>query len=775
MRNDIVKLLPHNEMLYNDICKHIDVGEKSIFYSEATGLGKSYIFMRLVQDYFVGKRILYIVPRIAIWDNLTHYREFSQLEATIDMKTFAAFNNYFTDDKLYEMYDVVFVDECHHMLSDVQGINVAIFLEDMVNNDKITFGMTATPKHNGVFVDDMYFKVSCYGYDVFEAISKGILPKIDVAIADIDFNSIPDDLRKKYSITGTKSILEQIIEERSDITHWLTYFGRVEDLIESESEISKLFPDFKILKLYRGTGDKASEIIDEFENYEGKVMLMSVSMLLEGMHLSNVEGILLYRNVGRTNTYFQIYGRLCKLGASHSPLLLDVTNSILNLSDVNRFKSPKHRKTGVKYSRRDLFDVTSKTYRYIELRDEMNPFIVKEYRGVRWTTLGSLDRALGKPHGVASGYINHKLGRTAESYIDYVLRGSTYEEYINNMFRGINRITILGKEYKYTSFPDLSKQIGRDGEAGYLREHNIDSYVKLIEWEHDHGFVIGGEYKNVNITSILTVSKYMNINRMTIRTFIDTEDISVQECIDMYQDNMCYKGIHLVNGLRELSVKIGKPIRTLYHMYRKVRSIKSVIDYFIPEERVYRGIVIKDNSTISDIARQLDVNPCNIMSYMSKPSRTIEDAIDYYLDGKVLKKSGKKVPVKRHDSYLPDEFNMIDEMYKLKKSWKDITCAVNKLECNVSRGTTRSENSTRTYYQKRLKSEREDYKPNVVYNKLSDEELEIMKIMRDEGRKWKEIASELNKLKCNVDNGIVRDDIHLAAAYTDRMRRKGHL
>ena len=71
-----IKLLPHNQKLFDEIMELINNGEHSIFYSEATGLGKSFIFMSLVNELFLGKKVLYIVPKIAIWDNMNEYKEF---------------------------------------------------------------------------------------------------------------------------------------------------------------------------------------------------------------------------------------------------------------------------------------------------------------------------------------------------------------------------------------------------------------------------------------------------------------------------------------------------------------------------------------------------------------------------------------------------------------------------------------------------------------------------------------------------------------------------
>ena len=79
-------------MLYEKIIAEVYKGEHSIFFSEGTGLGKSFVFMKLVKDFFEDARVLYIVPKIAIWDNITHYKEFECIADRVTMVTFAAFN-----------------------------------------------------------------------------------------------------------------------------------------------------------------------------------------------------------------------------------------------------------------------------------------------------------------------------------------------------------------------------------------------------------------------------------------------------------------------------------------------------------------------------------------------------------------------------------------------------------------------------------------------------------------------------------------------------------
>lgn len=373
-----IKLLPHNQDLYNKIVEQVEKGEKSIFYSQATGLGKSFIFMKLVEDYFQEKKIMYIVPKIAIWENIIRYPEFKTLNAKIDMFTYQSFNTYNTD--LVDKYDVVFIDECHHMLSDIQGNNIITYCSDMNREGKYTFGFTATPYYQDKYVDEECFDVSCYGYDVYEAIDNGLLPKIKLALADINLDEVPWDLKVQYSITGTKSLLDKIIQEHTEIHRWIAYFRNKKELETRAHELSLLFPNYKILKTYVGN-ENDDLVIDEFNNYTGNVILLSVNKLLEGVHLKNVQGVLLYRNVTEFSTYMQMYGRLCDVNAKITPLFLDVSNALLSFRGISETKSSRYHGVRKIYKKKDLFDINATDYWTVELyefMEKMNSFYWSE-------------------------------------------------------------------------------------------------------------------------------------------------------------------------------------------------------------------------------------------------------------------------------------------------------------------------------------------------------------------------------------------------------------
>jgi len=628
-----IELLPHNQKLYNQIVEQMNNGEHSIFYSEGTGLGKSYVFMKLVEEQFKGQSILYIVPKIAIWDNLKHYKEFEEMETVVGFTTFAAFNTYPNDNILCENYDVVFIDECHHMLSDIQGKNVKQFHDDLIAAGKYVFGMTATPEIDGVFVDEECFDVSCYGLDMYEAIEQGLMPKMDIAIGIKEDLDIPSNLREKYSITGTQTLLDKVLSDYQRVTHWLAYFTTKEELEQNESEMHKLFPEYKILKIYQGCGD--SSVIEEFENSEIPVILMSVSMFFEGMHLKNVGGVLLYRNVKKSHTYAQILGRLCAIGQKFAPVMVDVTGSILRMQQFRIPKSSRveegRRKT---YTRKDIFDVTSKDY---ELLQDIEAFLrpaIKEYRGVTWRNQIELSSKLAGASTCAS-YLFKNPTKTEEDWIDLQLKDSSYEEFIANGRAGYYVVDGM----KYSSISDVERQLGvyNDCIAGYLRAHEestLREAVKLVK-EGTLGKAIRNKeeevYKGYRIHKIRLLAEDLGITEKALSGQLSESGLSIKEFIDQ----KVYRGVILNAVWIAQLVRRGYDANTIKNKRRQGHSVRACIDFALDEMYTYRGVQL---GTLQNVAKQINIPWQTVESiYKERGFTSLEQIVDAHFEGSLIR------------------------------------------------------------------------------------------------------------------------------------------
>ena len=210
----------YNQALYDEVLEKIKAGYHQIFYSEATGLGKSIIMQMLILQQFAGKRVLYIAPKYSIWNNLSQY----EAMRCADCRMYAAFKDTVTALDIIHNYDVIFIDECHHMYSDIQGASIQKAMA--IYSNKYFFGFTATPKLKGKLASDA-FEVSCIGLDVYDAVKQGIFPKIKYAIL------VPDtegDICSQDIIAQIQSIFE---DRRKVGEKCLVYLTDIRDLESS--------------------------------------------------------------------------------------------------------------------------------------------------------------------------------------------------------------------------------------------------------------------------------------------------------------------------------------------------------------------------------------------------------------------------------------------------------------------------------------------------------------------------------------------------------------
>jgi len=194
-----IKLFPHNQIMMDNIECAMAEGARKIFFSQACGLGKTFIFMYLVNKYFRDKRVLYITSKQHIWNGLKIKEEFKNINLYIDMCCYADFNHV---KERHLKYDIYLVDEAHHLFSKVQGANVVSVMNHIVkiNKDAYVFGTTATPFCNDKMAGSEFFDVSIFGKDMLDAIDEGLLQPITYSIC------IDDIAKNNEKIFACKSL-----------------------------------------------------------------------------------------------------------------------------------------------------------------------------------------------------------------------------------------------------------------------------------------------------------------------------------------------------------------------------------------------------------------------------------------------------------------------------------------------------------------------------------------------------------------------------------------
>ena len=185
-----IKISKHNLPVVEKIVDSYHSGTKSILYTSGVGTGKSYIFMGIVERMLQElKSILYVIPKYAVQENISEYTDFQWLSSKIpvDFVTF----NFFTDKekgiKKLSGYDLVVIDEAHHLWSDQYGKNLA---ECMHLLSRTRFlGLTATPErdineygHRKSVHTGSIFDQTVNGISNFDAIRLGLMPKFNYRV-----------------------------------------------------------------------------------------------------------------------------------------------------------------------------------------------------------------------------------------------------------------------------------------------------------------------------------------------------------------------------------------------------------------------------------------------------------------------------------------------------------------------------------------------------------------------------------------------------------------
>lgn len=170
-----LELREHNRTAVDEIKEQLKKGMKKIIYIAGTGCGKTWVFMGVVNEIASvcpqlkneTLRILYIMPKNVIKENVEGYKEFSDLGFNVDFATYNYFSKKEKGVEKFKNYDLIVIDECHHLGGDLYGRNI---LAAMNESDRIFLGLTATPYRScdKTNVED-FFEASVRGITVWDA------------------------------------------------------------------------------------------------------------------------------------------------------------------------------------------------------------------------------------------------------------------------------------------------------------------------------------------------------------------------------------------------------------------------------------------------------------------------------------------------------------------------------------------------------------------------------------------------------------------------------
>lgn len=379
--------MEHNKIPYEKVLDSLNDNLNTIYIS-GTGTGKSFICMSVIEK--LQLKTLYVYPKHIIGKGIRKYKEFKDIEHLV---SFTTFNSFTTPEKSYEIlgeYDLIVIDECHHLLSDVYGNNL---YNAYKNSDNLkVLGLTATPVIGGVSCVSL-FDNSVEGLSVMDAIEVGLMPTIDYNIAcqgitkDLLKSHLFTDIDVEIDIDKSYDILKKLICVKQ-IDKWVCFFNDSKQLLDMYDTITRLFDGYKVIPVLSKLDNLDSSMLEASLNK--KVVILTCMMFTEGVHLSGIRGILILRNITSPSLFMQVIGRVCKIGTHNPPTVIDCSRSAYSLLYMFAKRSFKHSNSCLEKNKNPIVKITINGIREVSNEELCNIFekisspIV--FRGVKYSS-----------------------------------------------------------------------------------------------------------------------------------------------------------------------------------------------------------------------------------------------------------------------------------------------------------------------------------------------------------------------------------------------------
>ena len=332
-----MELRKYQQESINSIQEEWNNGRKRTLLVLPTGCGKTVVFTKLAEEMVKqGKRVLILAHRTELLEQASDKLfKITGLKTALEKADSTAIGSWCRvsvgsvqtlqrDKRLNQFpkdyWDVIIVDEAHHILSD--GYMKVMKYFDVAN----VLGVTATPDRSDMRNLGSYFDSLAYEYSLVQAIKEGYLSKIKALTIplSLDLSNVSmsaGDFKASDVGTALDPYLEQIADEMAK-----QCADRKTVVFLPLVKTSQKFRDILNAKGFRaaevnGESKDRAEILEDFENDRYNVLCNSM-LLTEGWDCPSVDCVVVLRPTKVRALYSQMVGRGTRLHPGKEELLL---------------------------------------------------------------------------------------------------------------------------------------------------------------------------------------------------------------------------------------------------------------------------------------------------------------------------------------------------------------------------------------------------------------------------------------------------------------------
>lgn len=332
-----MELRKYQQESINSIQEEWNNGRKRTLLVLPTGCGKTVVFTKLAEEMVKqGKRVLILAHRTELLEQASDKLfKITGLKTALEKADSTAIGSWCRvsvgsvqtlqrDKRLNQFpkdyWDVIIVDEAHHILSD--GYMKVMKYFDVAN----VLGVTATPDRSDMRNLGSYFDSLAYEYSLVQAIQEGYLSKIKALTIplSLDLSNVSmsaGDFKASDVGTALDPYLEHIADEMAK-----QCADRKTVVFLPLVKTSQKFRDILNAKGFRaaevnGESKDRAEILEDFEKDRYNVLCNSM-LLTEGWDCPSVDCVVVLRPTKVRALYSQMVGRGTRLHPGKEELLL---------------------------------------------------------------------------------------------------------------------------------------------------------------------------------------------------------------------------------------------------------------------------------------------------------------------------------------------------------------------------------------------------------------------------------------------------------------------
>lgn len=354
-----IELYPHNQAALNHLEEALKYTRRAAVI-QPTGTGKSFVALAFIERR-PNNSFLYLAPSTHIFNQLKHHAGHTEVLLHTTMMTYQKLCLLHEDELGKLEPDYIILDEFHRCGADDWGSAVDHLLSLYV--ECFLIGFTATPVRylDKAGTRDMseelfHGSIASY-YTLQDAINDKVLPVPHYVLGDILMNervsSLETALTQVASYgrarTAGYSLLESLKRNMAEaqgideifkchmpnrFAKLIVFCRNLEHIAQCREDMHRwLGPGKKIREYVCRSDEKAADIeLNAFagDNERNAIRLLyCVDMLNEGIHIKDVDGVVMLRPTISPIVYLQQIGRClaCSSDGSTSPVIFDLVNN----------------------------------------------------------------------------------------------------------------------------------------------------------------------------------------------------------------------------------------------------------------------------------------------------------------------------------------------------------------------------------------------------------------------------------------------------------------